>query len=266
MGTTSWPNMTPVILSRRHPYLYSDGGDGNYATYSPLYANLGARTAHPRWHRSTQDEAWPYHVAPADGEAKRSTPITSLCCRRNYFHQIRRKTAAPEATFFVFLFHLFPLHLFTTNVTWALPLKTIKGEAGATSKDTPNGTNVETRNIHTSLKQQHTRITPQRDRGSAPSLESLWPLLRALRCEATRATAECIGRRAFLARISIHPCVRFAHHPGLDAPIQIHSSLCLDHRFSRHRQYMCFYSLVLSALIPTLCSSLLKARSTMLDL
>jgi hypothetical protein len=40
------------------------------------------------------------------------------------------KTTAPEATFFVFLFHLF-----TTYVTRALPLGTIKGEAGATSKD-----------------------------------------------------------------------------------------------------------------------------------
>ena len=37
---------------------------------------------------------------------------------------------------FVFLFYLFPFHLFTTNVTRALPLGTIKGEAGATSKRT----------------------------------------------------------------------------------------------------------------------------------
>jgi hypothetical protein len=37
---------------------------------------------------------------------------------------------------FVFLFHLFPFHLFTTIVTPALPLGTIKGEAGATSSGT----------------------------------------------------------------------------------------------------------------------------------
>jgi hypothetical protein len=37
---------------------------------------------------------------------------------------------------FVFLFHLFPFHLFTTNATQALPLGTIKGEAGATSRGT----------------------------------------------------------------------------------------------------------------------------------
>jgi hypothetical protein len=33
----------------------------------------------------------------------------------------------PEATFFVFLFHFY---LFTTNVTRALSLEAIKGEAG----------------------------------------------------------------------------------------------------------------------------------------
>jgi hypothetical protein len=34
----------------------------------------------------------------------------------------------------VFLFRLFPFHLFTTNVTRALLLETIKGEVGATSR------------------------------------------------------------------------------------------------------------------------------------
>jgi hypothetical protein len=38
----------------------------------------------------------------------------------------------PEATFFVFLFHFYP---FTMNVSRALPLEAIKGEAGATSRD-----------------------------------------------------------------------------------------------------------------------------------
>jgi hypothetical protein len=37
--------------------------------------------------------------------------------------------ATPEATFFLFHFHLF-----TTNVTRALSLEAIKGEAGATSR------------------------------------------------------------------------------------------------------------------------------------
>jgi hypothetical protein len=39
-----------------------------------------------------------------------------------------------EATFFVFLFHSLCFYPFTMNVTRALPLETIKGEAGATSK------------------------------------------------------------------------------------------------------------------------------------
>jgi hypothetical protein len=46
-------------------------------------------------------------------------------------HRIRRKKATPEATFVVFLFHF---HLFTMNVTRALPLEAIKGEAGVTSR------------------------------------------------------------------------------------------------------------------------------------
>jgi hypothetical protein len=70
--------MTPVIPPRRHPYLYSDRDDGNYTTYSPLYANPDAYTARPRRYKDTQDEVWPQHVAPVDEEAKRSTHVVSL--------------------------------------------------------------------------------------------------------------------------------------------------------------------------------------------
>jgi hypothetical protein len=87
-------------------------GDGNYTAYSPPYANPDARIACSRWHRSTQHEAWPQHVAPADRETKRSTFVTSLRYRGNCSHQIRRRTAAPETTFFIFLFHLFPISSF----------------------------------------------------------------------------------------------------------------------------------------------------------
>jgi hypothetical protein len=67
--------------------------------------------------------------------------------------------------FFSFIFFLF--HLFTTNVTRALSLKTIKGEAGATSKRRNAGTNT-----HTSPRQPHTHH---------PSKETwdLLPLLKA---------------------------------------------------------------------------------------
>jgi hypothetical protein len=96
--------MTSIPLQQR--------GNDNCIAYSPLYANLGTRTARPRWHRGAWDEAWLQHVAPADGEAKRSTPIVSLRYRGNCSHRIRRKMATPEATFFVFLFHLFPILFF----------------------------------------------------------------------------------------------------------------------------------------------------------
>jgi hypothetical protein len=52
----------------------------------------------------------------------------------NYSHRIRRRTATPEATFFAFLFHFSNFHPFTANVTRALPLEAIKGEAGATTR------------------------------------------------------------------------------------------------------------------------------------
>jgi hypothetical protein len=101
--------MTPVISPPRRPYLYSDESNNNYTTYPPFYANPGARTAHPRRHIGTQDKAWPPHVAPADGEAKKSMHISSLCYKGSCSRRIRRKTAAPEDTFFVFLFRLFSI-------------------------------------------------------------------------------------------------------------------------------------------------------------
>jgi hypothetical protein len=87
-------------------------------------------------------------------------------------------------------------------------------------------TNTETRDTHLAKTTTHTPLL--RDLRSAPSLESLLPLLRALRCKATRAAVEFTKRRAIILRTSIHPCVHFARHPGLDEQIQIHLSLCLD--------------------------------------
>jgi hypothetical protein len=48
----------------------------------------------------------------------------------NCSHRTRRR-ATPETTFFVFIFHLPRFHHFTANVTRALPLEAIKGEAWA---------------------------------------------------------------------------------------------------------------------------------------
>jgi hypothetical protein len=82
--------------------------------------------------------------------------------------------ATPEATFVIFLFYF---HLFTMNVTQALPLEAIKGEAGATSRE---GNNAKARTHRsnqlelTATKKSHIHEPPlTRDLGSAPSLESL---------------------------------------------------------------------------------------------
>jgi hypothetical protein len=84
-----------------------------------------------------QDKAWPQHVAPMDGGAKRSMPL-HLCAIGKLFPLDKvedGRTRGHLFLFFSFIFFLF--HLFTTNVTRALPLRTIKGEAGATSEGTP---------------------------------------------------------------------------------------------------------------------------------
>jgi hypothetical protein len=53
----------------------------------------------------------------------------------------KEETTTPEATFFVFLFHSPRFHPFTTNITQALPFKTIKGEAGAMSRGITRSSN-----------------------------------------------------------------------------------------------------------------------------
>jgi hypothetical protein len=68
----------------------------------------------------------------------------------------KEKDGHTQCHIFVFL-HLFPFHLFTTNVTRALPLGTIKGEAGATSR----GTRIETHLTDQALKHTHTHTTKE---------------------------------------------------------------------------------------------------------
>jgi hypothetical protein len=80
----------------------------------------------------------------------------------------RRPHPRPPFLFFSFIFS--PFHLFITNVTQALPLKTIKGEAGAT----PRKRRQRPTRTHTSPRQPHTHITPQKRPGIRfLSLESL---------------------------------------------------------------------------------------------
>jgi hypothetical protein len=88
----------------------------------------------------------------------------------NCSRQIRRRRAMPKAIFFDFLFHFPHFHHFTANVTRALPLEVIKGEAGIDR----------TRRKQQTRQQQLEHITIEtahhnhsRDLGPAPSLESL---------------------------------------------------------------------------------------------
>jgi hypothetical protein len=97
-------------------------------------------------------------------------PRTTPHYREIVPHQIRRGTATPEATFFAFLFCFSYFHPFTANVTRALLLEAIKGEAGAASsrdgmikQQQPEHTAIETTHHHHHL----------RDLGPAPSLKSL---------------------------------------------------------------------------------------------
>jgi hypothetical protein len=70
--------------------------------------------------------------------------------------RIRRRTATSEATFFLSLFHFPRFHHFTANVTQALPLEAIKGEAGATSrKRSKNETTRQQQLEHTAIETAH---------------------------------------------------------------------------------------------------------------
>jgi hypothetical protein len=86
--------------------------------------------------------------------------LQEKCSRR-----IRRRTATPKATFVVFLFRF---HLFTMNVTRALPLEAIKEETGAS-----DNREIKSTRVHYNQAITHHAPPLVRDLGSAPSLESL---------------------------------------------------------------------------------------------
>jgi hypothetical protein len=118
-------------------------------------------------------------MVTARNTSRRRGQKINACCisapQGNCSHRIRRKTATPEATFFVFLFHF---HLFTTNVIRALSLEAIKGEVGATSRD--NRQHIHT--IEKTMKNStHTLLTKTSTHTHHPSKET-WdplPLLKA---------------------------------------------------------------------------------------
>jgi hypothetical protein len=139
----------------------------------------------------------------------------------NCSHQIRRRTATPKATFSAFLFHFPRFHHFTANVTRALPLEVIKGEAGAMSKG------IEREEM---VKQQ--QLEPILIKTTTTTTQDTWDLLPLLK--ACNPYYEHPGARQhdpqrnpldvglFMPETSIYLCVCFAHHQGLDAQIQIH--------------------------------------------
>jgi hypothetical protein len=122
----------------------------------------------PSRHRVIQVKALPRHVTPVAREAKRSTLRTSPCYR-GLLPPDKEVDGHTRGYLFCFSLSFSPFYPFTTNVTRALPLEAIKGEAGATSKGAIKQQQLEPTSIETS----HHAPPLTRDLGSSPSLESL---------------------------------------------------------------------------------------------
>jgi hypothetical protein len=126
--------MTPVI---HHDDIHTSTTTGMTATISPKPLSTQIRVSIPptftAQRRTGQDMAPTRRTNERRGQ-KINIPHDSTL-QENYSHQIRRRTATSEATFFVFLFHFPCFYHFTANVTRALPLKAIKGEAGTIEKE-----------------------------------------------------------------------------------------------------------------------------------
>jgi hypothetical protein len=117
-------------------------------------------------------------------QPRHATTTTTTTTVRMY--ELRRKLGI-GSTLGSFLF----IFVHPNTVTRPLPLHTIKGEGGTLDKTgwtTPNNDNV--LSIHSNTRIHHT----QRDLGAIPVSASLYPLLQALRCKATRAAASTRSR------------------------------------------------------------------------
>jgi hypothetical protein len=75
--------------------------------------NSGTRATHPRWYKSTQDEAWPQRVAPADGEAKKLNAHCISALQGKLLTPDKEEDGHTRDHLFVFHFHLLPFHLYT---------------------------------------------------------------------------------------------------------------------------------------------------------
>jgi hypothetical protein len=132
-----------------------------------------------------------------------------------------------------FLFHFSPLY---RECNPSPLLRSYKREGKGPQQRRTHSNQLE----FTAIKHSHSNRLEFTHHPSQETWDPL-PLLKACNpyyehFSATRVAAKPTRRRVVHARTSIHTCVHFAHHPGLDAQIQIYSSLCLYPRFSRHRQ------------------------------
>jgi hypothetical protein len=96
-------------------------------------------------------------------ERPKDQRLLHLCATEKLFPPDKEEDGYARGHLFVSLFHF---HLFTTNITRALSLEDIKGEARATSRGEQESDQATTH--------PHIHAPPLiRDLGSAPSLESL---------------------------------------------------------------------------------------------
>jgi hypothetical protein len=159
--------MTPVILSRRHPYLHSDGVT---ATVPPnlLTTKIWAHTP-PTFiaqGHTGEDMVMARRTSGWRGQKINDLHVSTL--QGNCSHRIRLHYHA-ETTFFLFFSFILPIfHPFTMNITRALPLETIKGEVEATFRA------IEKQQLELiPIETTHHAQPLTRDLRFVPSLESL---------------------------------------------------------------------------------------------
>jgi hypothetical protein len=117
---------------------------------------------------------------------------------------------------FVFLSRLFPFHLFTSIVTRALTLGTTKGAAGATSRGGAIKNN--------SLSKHSSSHTTKETWDPLPLSKPCTSYYEHSGARQHEQQQHPLDVGTFFAQTSISPCVRIAHHLGLNAHIQIHLS------------------------------------------
>jgi hypothetical protein len=136
MGAVVRLNMTPVISPRRCPCLYSSGVTTTVLP-NPLSTQIWAHAP------PILDGTKPHRSNVATTRwtsGRRSQKLDAHCIlalQGKLLTSDKEEDSHAQGHLFVFLFHLFSFHLFTTIVTRAFPLRTIKGEAEATSRRGP---------------------------------------------------------------------------------------------------------------------------------